>query len=773
MKKVVIVESPSKTKKISQFLGKDYEVLSSVGHIRDLPKSQLGVEVEKDFEPSYVIDKAKKDVIDKLKSAVKKSDTVYLATDPDREGEAIAWHVGVVLNDNKALKVNKSEKNLDIFLDKIKNNQGDHPKLVRVTFNSITKEAVQEAFKSPRPLDYDLIDAQQARRILDRLVGYKLSPLLWSKIRYGLSAGRVQSVAVRLIVEREREIEKFPKEPYFEILSDFAKKSDLKSKVNALLVKIDEKNVYTRQKFNLFAGEYVVSKTIIDTKAKAEQVIDHLNKTDHYEISDVIQKETKKYPSPPFTTSTMQQSANGNLGLSPQKTMQLAQKLYEEGHITYMRTDSTHIVPTAISEIRDYVKNALGVKYLPTKEVYYKHKAGLKTQEAHEAIRPTHVNVKADDLPKSVNPQQVKLYNLIWQRTVASQMTPAIYSNTKFIIKNKTNNHVKVIYTFDASGSVIVFDGYTKVYKSKKEDVILPDYKKGDLLDIKDTKLEEKLLSPPPRYNESSLIKELEKFNIGRPSTYATIIHTIQTRGYVKNQNRVLYPTDSGLIVNDLLVKHFNEIVDVDFTSNMEDGLDKIAVGEESMVELLKNFYGPFEKRVGIKMKEIKKEDIVVVEKTDEKCPECKEGHLVIKLGKFGKFYSCDRFPDCKFAKPMEEAGDVEGTAEDNKILDEIKDKKCPECGGELVLKEGRYGKFVACGNYPKCKYTQKIENKINMKCPKCGDSEHGEVVVKRTKRGKIFFGCSRYPKCDYASWTNPSLPEAKQIKSKRKSINK
>jgi DNA topoisomerase I len=756
MNNIVVVESPSKTKKLESFLGSEYKVISSVGHIRDLPKSKLSVDVEHEFEPVYVISEDKEDVVKTLKKAAQQADTIYLATDPDREGEAIAWHVGFVMNKESELKNDKESKFL--LANKVKNKSGKSPEVYRVSFNSITKEAVLEAFKNPRKLDTNLVDAQQARRILDRLVGYKLSPLLWQKIRYGLSAGRVQSVAVRLIAEREKEINGFPKEPYYEVKSNFTQSGN-NHEVPALLVSIDGKSIYEKVKFDLFAGEYTASKTKIDSKDKLTSITKDLE-NDKFILDEVSDKESKSHPSPPFSTSTLQQAASARLGYSPSRTMQFAQKLYEAGHITYMRTDSFNIVPTALKEIRATVRTMFGVQYLSKIEKHYKGKKESRTQEAHEAIRPTHANLKPSDLPKSTNPQQLKLYELIWARTLASQMSPAVFSNTTFKILNTIAD---TKYLFESKGSVIKFEGYLKVYPNSKKDIILPAIKAKEPMDLKKLDTVENTLTPPPRYNESSLVKELEKFGIGRPSTYASIISTIQTRGYVKKDEKVLYPTDNGIIVNNLLVEHFKQIVDVDFTAQMEEDLDLVAEGQLKWTKILKEFYEPFDRLISQKQKEIKKEDIVNMEKTDELCPECQKGHLMIKLGKYGKFLSCDAYPECKYARPLETEGEENSQEKTEEFINSLSEEDrailssaCPSCGGKILLKQGRYGKFLACDTYPKCKFTKSIQNKLDIICPKCGATEQGKVVVKRTKKGKTFYGCSRYPQCDFSSWTMP-----------------
>ena len=754
MKNLVIVESPAKTKKIASFLGDDYQVMSSVGHIRDLPKSALGVDTQNKYEPIYQIYEEKKDIVNELKKVAKTVDCIYLAPDLDREGEAIAWHLGHILNNEKPLKPTKDNEQYEIA-DKIKNKKGESPKVYRVVFNSITKDEVVNAFKSPRKLNYDLIDAQQARRVLDRLVGYKLSPLLWEKIRYGLSAGRVQSVAVRFIVEREREIASFATDPYYEIFGnfDFGKEKQIKAK----LITIDQKSIYIKKNYDLFAGKYTVALTTINTETKLQNILNDLNKSS-FQISDIQKKQTKSYPGAPFTTSTLQQSAGSFLGYTPSRTMQLAQKLYEQGFITYMRTDSVYVLPTENTKIRSFIKSKYGTKYLSNDVRVYKNSKENKVQEAHEAIRPTDIKTVSTDLPKALTEQHRKLYDLIWKRTVASQMQESVYENTKVYIDSQNTARQ---YVFEAKGVQMVFDGFNRVYHSLRKEEMMPDVNLGGKTDEYAIINEAKSLTPPPRYNEASLVKVLESFGIGRPSTYASIISTIQSRGYVNKLERSLYPTDNGIVVNDMLVKHFPKIVDVDFTAHLEEELDEVALGQVNWRKLIGDFYEPFAKEIDIKKKEIKKEDLVVLEKTDKKCPECAQGNLIVKLGKFGRFYSCERFPDCKYAEPiLDQMQSVDGASDPALVAlaQELEKRKCPDCQGELKIKQGRFGNFIACQNYPKCKHTEQILNKIGLKCPKCGDTDGGEVVAKKTKKSRLFYGCSNYPKCDYASWKNPML---------------
>jgi len=708
MKNLVIVESPAKTKTLEKYLGKDFKVVASLGHIKDLPKSKLGVDTEKDFEPQYEVASKKKRVVADLKAAAKKVDQIFLATDPDREGEAIAQHVYEVIS--------ASAKG--------------GSKFKRVVFNEITKEAVKAAFEKPRKVDVDLVDAQKARRVLDRLVGYKLSPLLWKKIRYGLSAGRVQSVAVRIIVEREREREAFKPDEYWKIEallqkcvaaeSYSAKNGRIKdAQLQALLTKKDEK------KFE------------VKTKKQADTVLKDLEKVD-YIVKEIKTAEKKRSPGPPFKTSTLQQTAFNAFGFSSKRTMRAAQSLYEQGLITYHRTDSTNLASSALSQIRKLIAKEFGEKYLPPGPKFYKTKAKV-AQEAHEAIRPTAVAKKGVGLGGDGG----KLYELIWKRTIACQMNPAVFDQQTVDVSAKA-------YLFRATGQVMKFDGFLKAYSGSfgEKDTELPKLTEGEKLELFKLNPSQHFTQPPARYTEATLIKELEKHGIGRPSTYAPTISTIQNRGYVSKDGRALVPQDVGMVVNDLLVLHFPEIVDLQFTAEMEDDLDEIAAGKKKWVPIIKEFYKPFEKKLETKTEELKKQDFTTLEKTKEKCPECKK-LLIVKLGKYGKFLSCSGFPKCKYGRPYEDK-DADGQP-DEADKSQLKGK-CPDCKGELVLKEGRFGKFIACSNYPKCKFTKTYLDKIGMACPEC---KKGEVVVKKAKRG-IFYGCSNYPKCKFASWKDP-----------------
>ncbi|MBM4402433.1 MAG: type I DNA topoisomerase [Candidatus Cloacimonetes bacterium] len=788
MSKLVIVESPTKAKTLSKFLGKEYEVKSSKGHIRDLPKSELGVDVKHNFTPSYEIMPGKNKVVLELKKAAKDAAQIYLATDLDREGEAIAAHTVAVLGGSEGKK------------EKVKSK-----KFNRITFHEITKDAILAAFKNPRCIDLNLFDAYQARRVLDRLVGYKLSPLLWKKIRYGLSAGRVQSVAVRLIVEREREREKFKSEGYWTVEAELTKftgsrrvphsadrgatliakdfrsplcprsapADDTKFPSNshsrpadvrgmgtspasfcANLVSRNDKPYETVIKIPLFAGEYQSKKTSIVSEKQANKIIhDIKNKT--FVVSEIEKKEVKRNPYPPFTTASLQRTAANYLGFSAKRTMRAAQHLYEEGYITYHRTDSTNLAEEFLIKCREYLKKQFGEQFIPKTANRYQTKV-KSAQEAHEAVRPTKLaaNLKSQisNLKKELGSDELKLYELIWKRALASQMVAAVFDQVRVDITAGP-------YLFRATGGTVKFLGWMKIneklkmknekLEEKEGSVSIPELKVGEKLQLVRLIPSEHTTPPPPRYTEASLIHDLEKYGIGRPSTYAPIISTIQERNYVVKEEKYFRPEDVGIVVNDLLVEHFPEIVDLRFTASMEDDLDEIAKGEKKWVPLIREFYEPFAKKLLIKSLALDKADITTLAETNERCPECGRG-LVVKLGKYGKFLSCAGFPECKYGRPFEDKDhDGEPDEVDKSQLRGV----CPKCGGELILKEGRFGKFIACPNYPKCKFTKQYLDKIGLSCPECGQ---GEVIVKRTRRGKIFYGCSRYPDCKYASWTKP-----------------
>ena len=644
---MIIVESPTKAKTLGRFLGGNYEVEATMGHIKDLPKSTLGVDIEHNFKPEYVDVPKREQVIKDLIAKSKKAKVTYIASDPDREGEAIASHVKEIIDGTR--------------------------KVERITFHEITKEAVEEALKNPRSIDTNLVDAQTARRVLDRLVGYKLSPLLWKKVRRGLSAGRVQSVVVRLIVEKEREIEKFKSEEYWEIYSLVKSKSEF----TVQLVKIGEKNAEVK------------------TKTESDKILSDLEK-EKYKIADVRKRQIIKSPYAPFTTSTMTQAGARIFGWSSKKTMSIAQKLYEEGLITYHRTDSLNLATSAVTLVRNLIKKEYGEKYLPDKPRFYKTTSKV-AQEAHEAIRPTNVGNHEISLEEQ---DFIKLYDLIWRRFVACQMTASVYDETTIDVSAG-------IYLLRASGQIMNFDGWRKVIPAKLDAegaIVLPEVIKDEELDLVKTWGEQKFTAPPARYNEASLIKTLEKLGIGRPSTYAPTISTIQIRNYVeKNDSKQFVPTTIGFAVNDFLIGNFPGIFEYQFTAKMEGELDDIANGNLKWETPIKEFYGPFEKRLALVEKNSKRVKIEV-EKLGRVCPECKIGELVVRTGRFGKFISCSRFPDCK--------------------------------------------------------YTEKYLEKVGIKCPEC---KIGDVIIKKTSKGRKFFGCSRYPECKWASWRNPKAPKDTQ----------
>jgi DNA topoisomerase I len=671
MKNLVIVESPTKAKTIGKFLGKDYEIRASMGHIMDLPKSTLGVDLEKNFEPQYEMVKDKSKIISELRSLGKNADNIILATDPDREGEAIASHVKDVLKDQKS---------------KIKNQ-----KFTRIVFHEITKDAIEEAIKNPREIDSNLVDAQTARRVLDRLVGYKLSPILWQKIRRGLSAGRVQSIALRLIAEREKEIEKFKKEKYFTIHAVLEKN---KKETEFELIEIDGQKIELQKAFELYDGTYKITKTVIENIEEAQKITQELN-SKKLVVSDVIKKQAKRSPIPAFTTSTLQQDASRRFGFSGKRTMGLAQKLYEEGYITYHRTDSVAMATTAIDSIRKYVEKEFGSKYVPESPRLYKTKQKL-AQEAHEAIRPTNVSVSQASVSDELGREYAKLYDLIWKRAVASQMADAQIEQTSVIVDSDDRK-----YRLKTNGSVLIFDGFLKVNPFSLNDVVLPLFVTGDNLDAKSIKEVEHETQPPPRYNDASIISTLEEKGIGRPSTYATIISTIEARKYIERQEGRFIPTSIGVAVNDFLVANFSTIDDIPFTAKMEEELDEVASGDKKWKPVVKEFYEPFAKTlVSAKgMERVK----IETEETGEICPTC-GNNLVIRMGRFGKFLSCSTFPACKFTKPL---------VEDTGFM-------CPECASVADKDESRRG---------------------------------GKIILKRTRKGRKFYGCSNYPNCTYATW--------------------
>ena len=651
--KLIIVESPTKSKTLTGFLDKEYKILSSYGHVRDLPIRKLGIDVDHDFEPEYVIPTKAKKVVKELKAAAKKADLIILATDKDREGEAIAWHIV------HALKIDKDYQ--------------------RIAFHEITKKAIEKALKNPGEIDMDLVNAQQARRILDRLVGYKLSPFLWKKVVKGLSAGRVQSVTVKLIIDREREIKAFKPDEYWGIEA-ILKQNKEKTELIAKLIKEDKKTI---------------PKLGIKTKEKADEILKSLAGA-KYQVVNIEKKETKKNPGPPFKTSTLQQVAASKFRFSAKQTMRLAQQLYESGRITYHRTDSLNLSTEALKDANQFIKEEFGEKYLLDKVRVYKTKSKV-AQEAHEAIRPTKASRHPDQIKKYLDEKQYKLYNLIWQRFIASQMKPAILDATAIDVSAKN-------YLFRINGSTIKFDGFLKIYSVKMEEVILPVLTEKEILELIKLVSEQHFTKPPARYTEASLVKILEKHDIGRPSTYASIISTIQNRGYTeKDEQKRFIPTEIGFIVNDLLEKHFPEIVDIKFTAYLEEDLDKVAHGKQNWVKLLKDFYKPFKENLDKKYKKVEKKKLE--EPTDKICPDCGK-NMVIKLGRFGKFYACPGFPECKHTEPIIHSTGV----------------KCPQCKkGDLIERKTRKGKtFYSCSKYPKCKFAL-WDKPVNEKCSKCG----------------------------------------------------
>lgn len=716
--KLVIVESPTKAKTISKFLGKSFSIKSSYGHVRDLPKKEMGVDIENDFEPKYIIPRLAQSRVSELKKIAKKSDEVILATDEDREGEAISWHLLSALD-------------LDVKDTK------------RIVFHEITKRAIEKALENPRKIDLDLVDAQQARRILDRLVGYELSPFLWKKVRRGLSAGRVQSVALRIISEREREIKKFQSKKYWTVPMELKKKSKERDvKFKADLIEKNGKKIEKTETLKLFATDYKIKKTIIDSELAAQEIADDIKKSQIH-VTNIVEKETLRHPNAPFTTSTLQQAAINTLGYSAKKTMLVAQKLYEQGFITYMRTDSVNLSLESMLGAKKVIEEKFGKKYSLDNPRFFKNKS-KGAQEAHEAIRPAYPEKDPEDLKKEVENDQYKLYKLIWERMIASQMQPAVFDSVKVDIAAE-NKESKNNYLTQANGSTIKFDGFLNALSSRKTngENFLPSLKVSDELEVDSISAEEKSTTPPPRYSEATLVKVLEENGIGRPSTYAPTISTIIERKYVdKNEEKRLYPLEIGFLVNDILTEHFPQIVDIGFTANIEEDFDEIAEGKKKWVPMIREFYRPFHKNIESKIKTVKKEDYQ--EKLDRKCPEC-GGDLVLKFGRFGKFIACTNYPKCKY---------TEKTDEEKKIDEENNGVICDICGAKMVVKRGRFGAFLGCSNYPECKNIKKIENKTGITCPKC---QKGEIVERKSKKGRTFYGCNAYPNCDFALWNKPT----------------
>ncbi len=727
-KNLVIVESPAKAKTLEKYLGRDFQVKASVGHVVDLPKSKLGVDIKKNFAPDFTVIQTKKKVIDELKKAAKGKEHIYLASDPDREGEAIAWHIADHV---------------------VKNRKRVH----RVMINEITKKAVQEAIANPQELDRNKFDAQVARRVLDRLVGYKISPILWTKVRRGLSAGRVQSVAVRLVCEREKEVRAFEPVEYWSLTALL--EGHLPPSFKAKLVLWRDQKV-DNKKFRL------------ENESGVQEIVKSLENAP-WVIGEVEKKERRRFPTPPFVTSKLQQEAARKLGFQPKRTMQLAQHLYEGvelgsegsvGLITYMRTDSTRVSNDALAAVREHIETQHGKNYLPDKPNTFRSKKGA--QDAHEAIRPTSLEYSPDRVRRYLRRDMLQLYSLIWDRFVASQMVPAVYDQTAFEIP--VNEAV-----FRATGQQIKFDGFMKLYTEGRDERaaqpngededdddlpdlagVLPDLKKGDELKLLAMEPRQHFTQPPPRFTQASLIKELDEKGIGRPSTYAAIISNILDREYVaQNESRQLMPTDLGFLVTDLLVESFPDILNVEFTAGMEDELDKIEDGKEKWTRAMKRFYTPFErdlKKAAKEMRDVKRQEVP----TDIACEKC-GALMVVKWGRNGEFLACPKYPDCKNTKNFKRSneGEIEIAVEE-----EI-DEACEKCGRPMLLRFGKFGKFLGCSGYPECKNIQPLQKPVDLgvKCPEC---KEGNIKERKSRWGKMFYGCDRYPECKFASWDKP-----------------
>jgi DNA topoisomerase-1 len=789
-KNLVIVESPAKAKTINKYLGSDYVVLASIGHIKDLPAKDLGVDVQNGFEPTYeLIPDAKKrnnkKTVSELKKAAKEAETIFLAADPDREGEAICQHLAEEIVPKRPAKP-----------------------YFRVMFNEITKNAIKEAFNHPKEVDQNLVDAQQARRVLDRLVGYKVSPILWKTIGGKLSAGRVQTVAVRMVVDREREIEAFKQTEYWTIHANLSAK--LPPNFDARLNKIGDLTLKTAG----FGEDIKKTETHLKDEKSANEIVEEAKK-ESFIVDSVTTKERKRNPVPPFITSKLQQEASRKLGFNVKRTMQIAQKLYEGvevgsegavGLITYMRSDSTRVSDTALKEVREFI-GGYGKEYLPEKPIYYKGKKDA--QDAHEAIRPTDVNRTPEKLKEFLNADELKLYTLIWKRFVASQMTAAIFDQTTIDIKAGR-------FMFRATGSVQKFDGFLKVYQEGKdekaddddEEKTLPKVEKGENLKLNSITPEQHFTEPPPRYTEATLVKALEEKGIGRPSTYAAIMTTIQDRDYVDKLEGRFHPSPLGTTVNDMLVQNFDELFNPTYTAKMEESLDEIEDGKLGWRDAMKAFYDKFSvdlEKATENIKNVKKQAIP----TDEICEKCGAG-MVIKFGRFGQFLACANYPECQTTREIVKKSDVatagqsDGenqaeaevppcencgkpmalkkgrfgsfygctgypecktirkiakSGETKTVLPPVEiDEKCPDCGKNLAIRQGRFGEFTACSDYPKCKYIKR--DTLGIKCPKCNK---GEIAAKKSKRGKVFYGCTNYPKCDEVYWDKPLVEACPQ----------
>jgi len=766
-KALVIVESPAKARTIGKYLGKNFLVKASLGHIKDLPKNQLAVDVERDFQPTYVLIEGKKKLIQELKQAARNAERIYLAADPDREGEAICQHLQ----------------------EELQSKRNGGPAIHRVTFHEITPGAVRKAFQNPGQVDRRLVEAQQARRILDRLVGYKISPLLWDKVRRGLSAGRVQTVALRLIVEREREIRRFQRREYWTI--DAHLQARKPPSFAARLLKRNQEPVE------------------MPDEAAARRILEALEGAP-FTVSSIATREKKRQPAPPFITSTLQQEAARKLRFSVKRTMALAQRLYEGvelgkqgpvGLITYMRTDSPRVSQEALAQVRSYIGEKFGPEYLPASPNLYRGRK--EAQEAHEAIRPTSIAHTPEAVARYLQEDELKLYRLIWLRFVASQMTPALFDQTTIEVVARGKDQAE--YLFRATGSVRKFDGFLAVYEEGKDQQDeedeelkhkLPPVAEGDKLKLRRLSPEQHFTEPPPRYTEATLVKQLEADGVGRPSTYAAILSTIQERGYVTKQGGRFFPTELGMVVTDLLLENFADIFAVHYTARMEEELDEIEEGKLDWREAMREFYQKFRldlERAEREMTDVKRlerpteltcekcgkpmvikwgrhgsfiacsgypectntrdlkadlpdlEGAVLSEQDEEEyCPNCGRP-MVLKRGRFGQFYACSGYPDCKTTRPL---------ARQERPPDIPLEENCPQCGSRLVLRHGRYGQFTACSNYPSCKYVKR--EGAGVQCPECGQ---GELIQRRSKRGRVFYGCERYPECKFVLWNKP-LPE-------------
>jgi len=716
-KSLVIVESPAKAKTIKKYLGPGFEVLASYGHVRDLRPKEGAVDTAHDFAMKYEIIEKNEKHVTAIINAMKKADALYLATDPDREGEAISWHIYEILEEKKVLK----QKSVH-----------------RVVFHEITKSAVQAAIENPRDISMELVNAQQARRALDYLVGFNLSPLLWRKIRRGLSAGRVQSPALRMIVEREEEIERFIPQEYWDITADNS------SRGQAFTAKL---NIYQGEKQEQFS---------ITNADQAEKAKADLEKTakGKLRVAKVDKKQRKRNPSAPFITSTLQQESARKLGYTAQRTMRTAQQLYEGidtgqgavGLISYMRTDSVNLAAEAITEIRHFIGERYGKENIPEEPRVFRTKA-KNAQEAHEAIRPTSTYRTPESVKEFLSPEQYKLYDLIWKRTVASQMMHATVDTVAVDLACGDKS------MFRANGSVVVDPGFLRVYNDEEkkteqtdEDRMLPALNEGEEVDLNGLQCNQHFTEPPPRYSEASLIKALEEFGIGRPSTYASIIYTLQSREYVAMDNKRFRPTDVGRIVNRFLTQHFTQYVDYDFTARLETELDDIASGAQQWVPLLNEFWKPFKHQVDDVLETVKRSD-VTQEALDEKCPDCGKP-LSIRLGRYSRFIGCTAYPDCKYTRSLDEDKSVNPA-------EVIEGRTCPQCSNALTLKVGRYGKFIGCSSYPNCTYIEPLQKPADtgVQCPEC---HQGNILKRKSRMGKIFFSCARYPDCKYAIWNEP-----------------